>query len=41
VIRYVHPGGEYHPSDGSPEHEMCDADFKTIQKMIAQLVAEN
>jgi peroxiredoxin len=41
VIRYVHPGGEYHPGDGSPAHEICDADFKTIQKTIVRLVAEN
>lgn len=41
VIRYVHPGGEYHPSDGSPAHEICDADFTTIETTIAQLMAEN
>jgi peroxiredoxin len=40
VIRYVHPGGEYHPSNGSPAHEMCDADFKTIEKTIANLLNE-
>jgi len=41
VIRYVHPGGEYHESQGSPAHEICDADFKTIEKTIASLLAEN
>jgi len=41
VIRYVHPGGEYHPSDDSPAHETCDADFKTIEKTIANLLNEN
>jgi len=41
VIRYVHPGGEYHESNGSPAHEICDADFKTIQKVITDLLAEN
>ena len=41
VIRYVHPGGEYHESSGSPAHEICDADFKTIEKTIATLLNEN
>jgi peroxiredoxin len=41
VIRYVHPGGEYHESNGTPVHEICDADFKAIQKVIAGLLAEN
>jgi peroxiredoxin len=41
VIRYVHPGGEYHPGNGSPAHEICDADFKTIEKTIANLLNEN
>lgn len=41
VIRYVHPGGEYHESNGSPAHEICDADFKTIEKTIATLLNEN
>jgi len=41
VIRYVHPGGEYHESPGSPAHETCDADFKTIEKTIASLLDEN
>lgn len=41
VVRYVHPGGEYHESQGSPAHEICDADFKTIEKTIAALLNEN
>jgi peroxiredoxin len=41
VIRYVHPGGEYHESIGSPAHEICDANFKTIDKTIATLLDEN
>jgi hypothetical protein len=40
MIRYVHPGGEYHPGNGSPAHEICDADFKTIEKTIANLRRE-
>ena len=41
VIRYVHPGGEYHESAGSPAHEICDANFKTIDKTIATRLNEN
>lgn len=40
VIRYVHPGGEYHEGAGSPGQEMCEADFHEIQRTIAQLLAE-
>lgn len=40
VIRYVHPGGEYHEGPGTPGQEMCEADFHEIQKTIAQLLAE-
>ena len=39
VIRYVHPGGEYHESDGGgPGHATCDRDFKTIERTIASLL---
>lgn len=41
VIRYVHPGGEFHESNGSIGHEICEADFKTIRKTIAELLSEN
>lgn len=41
VIRYVHPGGEFHESNGSPEHVACERDFKAIEKTIAVLLAEN
>jgi len=40
VIRYVHPGGEYHESNGASAHETCNADFKKIQAVIAELLAE-
>ncbi len=40
VIRYVHPGGEFHESNGSPAHQMCERDFKAIERTVAQLLAE-
>lgn len=40
VIRYVHPGGEFHESNGEPEHAVCERDFKTIEKTISNLLAE-
>lgn len=41
VIRYVHPGGEFHESKGDPAHAVCERDFRTIEKVISQLLAEN
>jgi peroxiredoxin len=41
VIRYVHPGGEFHESNGSPEHAFCERDFRAIEKTIASLLTEN
>jgi peroxiredoxin len=40
VIRYVHPGGEFHESDGSRGHDLCQADFKAIDKTIGELLSE-
>lgn len=40
IIRYVHPGGEFHGSNGAPGHEVCEADFRTIEKTIAELLTE-
>ncbi len=39
VIRYVHPGGEFHESH-LPDHETCALDYKEIEKTIGQLLAE-
>ena len=39
VIRYVHPGGEYHVS-ADPGHERCNRDYKDIEKAIQRLLAE-
>ncbi len=36
VIRYVHPGGEYHLG----EHESCQRNYKDIEQTINRLLAE-
>jgi thiol-disulfide isomerase/thioredoxin len=40
VIRFIHPGMEYHDDNGSPEHGMCMDDMGRIRRMIEQLLAE-
>ena len=40
VIRYVHPGGEYHEANGSPQHAICERDFKEIRSVIVGLLSE-
>ncbi|HRQ66531.1 MAG TPA: redoxin domain-containing protein [Xanthomonadaceae bacterium] len=40
VIRFVHPGMEYHDDNGSPEHGMCMDDMGRIRQTIEQLLAE-
>lgn len=40
VIRYVHPGGEYHDAGGGPAHERCRSDFRQIETLIETLLAE-
>jgi peroxiredoxin len=39
VIRYVHPGGEFHES-GEESHERCNRDYKDVDRMIARLLDE-
>ena len=39
IIRYVHPGPEYH-SDGAGEHKQCRDDFLEIEAMIVSLLAK-
>lgn len=39
VIRYVHPGPEYHPG-GPPEHEACRRDYAELRAAIETLLAE-
>ena len=38
VIRWVHGGGEYHPSD-DPRHQRCDLEFKGLEAALAQALA--
>ncbi len=38
-VRFVHPGGEYHPG-GGPDHERCRQDERRLRSMIATLLAE-
>jgi peroxiredoxin len=40
VIRFVHPGMEYHEDNGSEQHLMCSNDLDRIQDAIEQLLAE-
>lgn len=40
VIRFVHPGMEYHDSNGDPEHAMCVDDMGNIRAAIERLLAE-
>lgn len=40
VIRFVHPGMEYHDDDGSGLHAMCANDMRRIRAAIERLIAE-
>lgn len=40
VIQYVHPGMEYHDSDGPEGHAMCVDDMAGIRVAIERLIAE-
>lgn len=40
IIRFVHPGMEYHDDDGHPEHAMCVNDMATIRAAIERLITE-
>lgn len=40
VIRFVHPGMEYHDQSGPEGHAMCVADMASIQAAIEGLLAE-
>lgn len=40
IIRFIHPGMEYHDDNGSPEHGMCMDDMGRIRRTIEQLLAE-
>jgi len=41
VIRYVHPGGEFHEGQAAGEgHARCERDYKEIEQVISRLLAE-
>jgi hypothetical protein len=40
VIRFVHPGMEYHDPDGREGHEVCANDMASIRTAIEGLLAE-
>jgi thiol-disulfide isomerase/thioredoxin len=39
LIRWVHGGGEYHPSD-DPRHARCDVEYRDLEKALAAALAE-
>ena len=41
VIRYVHPGGEFHEGRAGEEgHARCERDYKEIDQVISRLLLE-
>lgn len=40
VIRFVHPGMEYHEDNGAELHKMCANDMGNIKAMIEKLLAD-
>lgn len=40
VVRFVHPGMEYHDGPASEEHAACENDFHTIRGMVERLLSE-
>lgn len=40
VIRYVHPGPEFHDG-GPPEHEQCRQDYRDVRAALDALLAES
>jgi len=39
VIRYVHPGGEFHEASEA-DHARCDRDYKDVERTIERLLKE-
>ena len=39
IIRYVHPGGEFHQSL-EPAHTRCDREYKQIEQVVNRLLGE-
>jgi thiol-disulfide isomerase/thioredoxin len=40
IIRYVHPGGEFHEGQAGESHARCERDYKEIEQVIGRLLAE-
>jgi thiol-disulfide isomerase/thioredoxin len=40
VVRFVHPGMEYHENESGSGHEMCERDLGSVRAAIEQLLAE-
>lgn len=40
IIRFVHPGMEYHDADGDEGHAMCVNDMASIRAAIERLISE-
>lgn len=40
VIRFIHPGMEYHEDNGEAIHKMCSNDMGNIKNAIESLLAE-
>lgn len=38
AIRWVHGGGEYHPSDDA-RHRRCDLEYRELERVLAELLA--
>jgi peroxiredoxin len=39
VVRWIHPGGEYHRS-ADPAHARCDADYRELRGLVEKLLSE-
>jgi len=39
LIRWLHGGGEYHPSS-DPRHATCDLEYRGLEKVLASTLAE-
>jgi hypothetical protein len=39
IIRYVHPGGEFHETREA-DHARCDRDYRDVEQMIERLLKE-
>lgn len=40
VIRWVHGGGEYHPTDGDPKHARCETQYRELRAAIETALHE-